>query len=57
MLNTNFAGASGTWTSSNPAVMYVSQTGLAWALSQGTTTIKYTAPNGALFAPWVMNVQ
>jgi hypothetical protein len=27
LFNSNFAGASGTWTSSNPSVMYVTQTG------------------------------
>jgi hypothetical protein len=56
VINTNFQGAGGTWTSSNPFVMYVNQAGLAWALSQGTATIKYTPPNGAPFASWVMNV-
>jgi hypothetical protein len=56
MLNTNFQGASGTWTSSNPEVMYVNQSGQALALSPGTTSIKYTSPNGVAFAPWVMNV-
>jgi Bacterial Ig-like domain (group 2) len=57
VINTTFQGSSGTWTSSNPLVMYVSQTGVAWALSAGTTTIKYTPPNGAPFAPWVMYVE
>jgi hypothetical protein len=56
VINTNFQGSSGTWTSSNPLVMYVNQSGLAWALSAGTTTIKYTPPNGAPFASWVMYV-
>jgi hypothetical protein len=30
LLNSNFTGSTGTWTSSNPLVMYVSQKGLAW---------------------------
>jgi hypothetical protein len=57
MLNTTFQGSSGTWTSSNPLVMYINQDGVAWALSAGTTTIKYTPPNGAPFASWVMYVE
>jgi hypothetical protein len=56
MLNTTFAGASGTWTSSNPLVMYVSQEGLAWSLSQGTANITYTSPNGVRFSYWTMTV-
>ena len=56
LLNTNFQGASGTWTSSNPVVMYVNQIGLAWANSQGTTIIRYTSPTGVSFSEWVMYV-
>jgi hypothetical protein len=56
MLNTTFQGSSGTWTSSNPLVMYVNQDGLAWALSQGTTRISYISPTGVVFSPWVMYV-
>jgi hypothetical protein len=56
MLNTSFQGASGTWASSNPLVMYVNQKGLAWAISAGTTSITYTAPNGVAFSRWVMYV-
>jgi hypothetical protein len=56
VLNTNLKGASGTWTSSNPLVMYISPTGLAWPLSPGTSTIRYTAPNGVAFSEWVMYV-
>jgi hypothetical protein len=56
MLNTSFQGASGTWTSSNPLVMYVNQKGLAWAISTGTARITYTARNGIAFSPWVMYV-
>jgi hypothetical protein len=56
MLNSNFAGATGTWTSSNPLVMYVSPKGAAVALSQGTANITYTAPNGVRFSYWTMTV-
>jgi hypothetical protein len=56
MLNSNFAGASGTWTSSNPLVMYISPKGAAVALSQGKATITYTAPNGVRFNGWTMYV-
>lgn len=56
-INSNFAGANGTWTSSNPSVMYVSQAGMAWALTDGTATIRYTSANGVKFSSWVMYVQ
>jgi hypothetical protein len=53
----SFQGSSGIWTSSNPLVMTVNQLGVAWAISQGTTIIRYTAPNGVAFSEWVMYVQ
>ena len=56
MLNSNFAGASGTWTSSNPLVIYVNQKGLAWSLSPGTATIRYSSPGGVSFNGWVMYI-
>ena len=56
LYNTTFAGSSGTWTSSDPYVMYISQTGLAWAMSAGTATIKYISPTGIRFAEWNMTV-
>jgi hypothetical protein len=56
LYNSNLAGSSGTWTSSNPFVMYVSQTGLAWAMSSGTATIRYTSPTGVPFSEWIMTV-
>jgi hypothetical protein len=56
MLNSDITGASGTWTSSNPAVMYVTPTGIAYALSAGTAWIYYRSPEGVLFSPWVMTV-
>lgn len=55
-LNDNFAGASGVWASSNPLVMYVSQNGLAYALSGGSAIITYTSPTGVRFSEWIMNV-
>ena len=56
LLNTNVQGSTGTWTSSNPVVMNVNQQGLAWALSQGTTIIRYTSPTGVAFSEWIMYV-
>jgi acyl-CoA thioesterase-1 len=56
MINSNMQDATGTWTSSNPVVMNVNQQGLAWALSNGTTIIRYTAPNGVAFSEWIMYV-
>jgi hypothetical protein len=56
LLNSTFAGSSGTWASSNPLVMYVNQKGLASALSQGTAIITYTSPTGVRFNEWVMYV-
>jgi len=55
-INSTYAGSSGTWASSNPLVMYVSQTGLAWALSPGTAAITYTSPSGVKFSEWIMYV-
>ncbi len=56
-LNANFAGETGTWTSSNPSVIFVSPAGMAWALGAGTATIRYTPPNGVKFSSWVMYVR
>jgi hypothetical protein len=55
-MNDNFAGASGTWNSSNPLVMYVSQNGLAWPLSPGTANITYISPTGVKFSEWTMHI-
>jgi hypothetical protein len=55
--NSNFGGSSGTWTSSNPQVMFVSQTGKVIALSPGTASIKYTPPGGPQFSQWIMYVK
>jgi lysophospholipase L1-like esterase len=56
LTNTNFAGSSGTWTSSNPGVMSITQSGQSWAISPGTARISYRSPNGIYFSPWDMTV-
>jgi acyl-CoA thioesterase I len=55
-VNSTYAGSSGTWASSNPTVMYVNQTGVAWALSPGKANITYTSPTGVNFNLWTMTV-
>jgi len=55
-LNTHIKGSSGTWTSSNPLVMFVNQQGLAEGNSPGTAIIRYTSPTDAAFSEWVMYV-
>jgi acyl-CoA thioesterase I len=57
MLNTDFAGLNGIWSSSDPTVIYVGYSGTAFAASPGTATINYSSPSGVPFLPWVMNVQ
>jgi hypothetical protein len=56
-INSNYVGSSGTWASSNPLVMYVNQTGVAWALTPGTAAITYTSPSGVKFSEWIMYVE
>lgn len=56
MLNLNYDGMDGIWTSSNPAVMYVSQQGQAVALAPGQATISFKSASGVPFSPWVMTV-
>jgi hypothetical protein len=55
-VNSNYVGSTGTWASSNPLVMNVSQTGLAWALTAGTANITYVSPTGVRFNEWTMTV-
>ena len=55
-VNSTYLGSSGTWASSNPLVMYVNQTGVAWALTPGTAAITYTSPSGVKFSEWIMYV-
>jgi hypothetical protein len=57
LLNTTWNGNNGTWTSSNPLVVAVNQQGLAYALTVGTATIKYTPANGVKINSWVMKIQ
>jgi hypothetical protein len=56
LLNTNVQGSTGTWTSSNPVVIYINQQGFAWPLSKSTAIIRYTAPSGVNFSEWIMHV-
>jgi hypothetical protein len=56
-LNTTFEGTNGTWTSSNPLVMYVNQAGRSWATSPGTAIIRYFPPHGQRFCEWIMYVK
>jgi hypothetical protein len=54
--NTNFlTGTYGTWTSSNPAVGFVDQYGGFNAFNVGSTTVKFTLPNG-VWNEWIMYV-
>jgi hypothetical protein len=56
LINPTFTGATGTWTSSNPLVITIDQTGAAQSLTPGTTIIRYTSPNGIAFSEWIMYV-
>jgi hypothetical protein len=56
LLNQNFDGMQGIWTSSNPAVMSINQQGQAVAYSPGTTTISFRSASGVPFSPWIMTV-
>jgi lysophospholipase L1-like esterase len=57
LLNTNLQGSNGIWTSSDPLVMYVNQSGMTWAISQGTAIIRYLPPSGIKFSEWIMYVK
>lgn len=56
LLNQNFDGMQGIWTSSNPAVKFVNQQGQAVAYGPGTTTISFRSASGVSFSPWNMTV-
>jgi hypothetical protein len=56
MLNQDFNGLRGTWTSSNPTVMQVNQQGQAVAYLPGKATINFRSASGVYFSPWVMTV-
>jgi uncharacterized protein YjdB len=51
-----FTGSGRTWTSFDPTVMAVTQTGIAFALSPGTASIVYISPGGVEFSKWVIYV-
>lgn len=55
--NSNYNGSKGTWTSSDPSVMYISPEGYAYAYKAGSATISYKASDGTPFSPWVMAVE
>jgi hypothetical protein len=55
-VNSSFAGSNGTWASSNPLVVYINQTGVAWTISPGTAVITYTSPTGVNFNRWIQYV-
>ncbi len=57
LLSTNLQGSNGAWTSSDPLVMYVSPSGMTWAVSQGTAIIRYQSPSGMKFSEWIMYVK
>jgi len=57
MLNQDFDGFKGIWASSNPAVMYISQQGQAFAYSAGKATITFKSASGINFSPWTMTVE
>jgi hypothetical protein len=57
LLNASYTtGSTGTWASSDPLVMSVSPTGLAYGTSPGTTIITYISPTGVKFNEWKMTV-
>jgi len=57
MLNQDFDGLKGVWTSSNPAVMYINQQGQAFAYTAGKATITFKSASGINFSPWIMTVE
>jgi hypothetical protein len=56
MLNQDYNAVKGTWTSSNPAVMYVNQQGETFAYTAGTANISFRSASGVSFSPWTMTV-
>jgi hypothetical protein len=57
MLNQDYNGLKGTWTSSNPFVMTINQQGQATAYGAGKATISFRSASGVVFSPWVMTVE
>jgi hypothetical protein len=56
MLNQDYNGLKGTWSSTNPAVMYVNQHGQAFAYNAGKADIWFRSASGVYFSPWTMTV-
>jgi hypothetical protein len=56
MLNQDYNGLKGTWTSSNPFVMTINEQGQATAYGAGKATISFRSASGVAFSPWVMTV-
>jgi hypothetical protein len=56
LMNQDFDGMQGIWTSSNPAVMYINQLGEATAYGVGKATISFKSASGVPFSPWIMTV-
>jgi hypothetical protein len=57
LTNTTFLGTSyGTWSSSNPLVVWVNQQGQDFSISPGTAIITFTPTSGVRFHEWVMYV-
>jgi hypothetical protein len=56
MLNQDYNGLKGTWSSTNPAVMYVNQQGQAFAYGVGKADIWFRSASGVYFSPWTMTV-
>jgi hypothetical protein len=57
LTNTNYlTGSNGTWASSDPLVMFVNQSGHAWALTTGTANISYVSPTGVKLNMWTMHI-
>jgi hypothetical protein len=56
ILNTPYGGVLGTWWSTNPGVMAITQQGLAYAYNAGTATIWFKSASGVTFSPWTMTV-
>ena len=57
MTNTTYAGANGTWTSTNPTVATVTQTGVLQPFTAGVARIEYVSPTGQTFSPWDLTVE
>jgi lysophospholipase L1-like esterase len=57
LLNLDFSGLVGAWSSSNPSVIYVGYNGEAFALSPGEATISFTSLGGVPFSSWVVTVE